>query len=1705
MKRSSKRLWSVLLTLAMLLSIAPVSAYAAGPWWGLFGGGDTEPYGETSYAAYYYVLDPAVSDEDSRDVENFIFIGRGSVSSQLGAPDRDYNKGGTVSIGDNNRGYMKVPADETQTFGTGQNPVKWATYPDITHEGQKYVYEGKAAAGTSSTYSIVWYRYSSSTGYNIYDRENNQNYPFDERNYCWHVDGRIEFSDKVSVTYLVYFPGDSTTSSVTSEGEKTNSATYTSYNKKDTAFSEFGKPNMSDQKYDSEGNKYTFKGWYYDKDCTEPIGNDAVISESITAYGKYEKIDESKPSSITVEVYVDGNKETLTDANLSQYLTDISVAQGTLDNGEVTVSAGSLTVPFKYPVYDAVDLKICLNGNYALQGAEGSFIYGEGWEIPMFDGGGWIIDNIDGGSTLKLYLNTLYSVKYYLDGSETEDPSDTEKYVTGQGVNETTITVESFDPEQRDAAVNGKLRNPSLKYELKLEDVPTGYTGWYKTDSYTDMHKAPYTGTAIADAAGDDKVVHCYGKKNTYDLTYSWIGLPDGAEPTLPAGGTYAYGAAVTLDGTYNKGYTTKVGHDTYTFSGWTCTPKLGANNTMPASDVTVSGTWKKTSSDPQYTVTYGVTGDEPAAHSNMPAEASHYAGDSVDVAAPLITDDTEKNGVSGTWTFNGWTSTDVTVTDGKFTMPAKDVKFTGSWKFTANTHNITINYVDENGDKLQTAYSTTQNDGSNYSFTVSSDEIPLTITNDNGQYVFDHFAAGSAALSGTLKDDVTITAVYLLDSDKNGTPDAYEATVTYEVVNGTWSDDTSENKTHEFTLKTFDTTTNTWVNKDPAPTLGNTIPTDMKPGEDYLSDGASWNTTISLNTEVTGNVTYTYTFRTEKAPGLSVEKSVVSVGGVKVTGEEIPAAIVGDTIVYEIVVKNTGNTELTGINVSDSLWTDGTTINVGGEVKPLTDTAYTIGELDVGGSVTISYNYTVTTVTDHVTTLKNTATASAGDDATGSDTATVKINGAVTITPADITIYMGGDGGYDAVVGTDGNATISNSMPRPLFYVSVPEGTDPDNLTLKGNDGREWRFEEAGLDANRVSLFYINSTGYEDQDPVRVQYSRDGAVYVEDEFDPADVQELYTEYVISIYSGGVTSVWAEFKIGSITTRYSVASETGKLRVRAVEDGGEDKNPVVGVTTMPPAGPLQPGEAAITAPEGTYYTLNDTTVSVDAKGVGLLFDGIIDSDADRTGALIAAIKDRYGTDSSYWNYQAQYLDLVDAKNGNAWVKASGNVTVYWAYPEGTGMEDDFVLYHFKGLHRDGENSGFDIEDIAKTEIETVTITKTEQGISFEVEPGGFSPFVLLSHAKTDAEKGGIDGIEKRLVTDRSKYTGFRLSYPEFSGGKVFVERYGKVTLLYSITVSGTPGTAYVVEDAGAVVKEGSLSGVIGADGKAVVYVAKTFDWNDVRTGSLKNTATVEYNDGTSPEDDSDTVETEVVVYDPVTPPVTPSEPDYKPEWLNTEDHYAYIIGYEDGTVRPYGSITRAETATIFFRLLTDEAREEYWTETNSYTDVSRGDWYNTAVSTLSRLGILGGYEDGTFRPNSGITRAEFAKIAVSFFEYEGIEAENVFTDVAHGSWYEDFVAAAAEIGLIEGYEDGSFRPESGITRAEACTIINRTLGRAPDKGHLLPESEMLTWPDNPESAWYYAQIQEATNSHEYKWLGDIEQWLEKLPERDWAA
>lgn len=253
---------------------------------------------------------------------------------------------------------------------------------------------------------------------------------------------------------------------------------------------------------------------------------------------------------------------------------------------------------------------------------------------------------------------------------------------------------------------------------------------------------------------------------------------------------------------------------------------------------------------------------------------------------------------------------------------------------------------------------------------------------------------------------------------------------------------------------------------------------------------------------------------------------------------------------------------------------------------------------------------------------------------------------------------------------------------------------------------------------------------------------------------------------------------------------------------------------------------------------------------------------------------------------------------------------------------------------------------------------------------------------------------------------------------------------------------------------------------------------------------------------------------------PVTPPSDPDDPD-TPD-LNTVDHYSYIVGYPEDyrtgeptddeelwPVKPQGNITRAEVATIFYRLLTDEARAENWTQDNSFTDVDKGDWFNTPVSTLSAMGIIGGYEDGSFQPNAPITRAEFAAIAVRFFEEKSVDYEmGSFIDIEGDEWYADAIQAAKEYGIIGGYPDGSFQPNDVITRAEACSIVNRTLKRIPEKEHLLPESLMRVWPDNADvDAWFYEDMQEATSSHEYEWIvyqnETVENWTGDREEIDW--
>ena len=382
---------------------------------------------------------------------------------------------------------------------------------------------------------------------------------------------------------------------------------------------------------------------------------------------------------------------------------------------------------------------------------------------------------------------------------------------------------------------------------------------------------------------------------------------------------------------------------------------------------------------------------------------------------------------------------------------------------------------------------------------------------------------------------------------------------------------------------------------------------------------------------------------------------------------------------------------------------------------------------------------------------------------------------------------------------------------------------------------------------------------------------------------------------------------------------------------------------------------------------------------------------------------------------------------------------------------------------------------------------------------------------------------GLDGEENRLVIESVQYLKDGEEYACGDEGLIFRNRYtggntGGDTgaLAVTKTVSGNdadPGDVFtfLVQVQGA---EGEYGGVVFAGGMATVQLmaGQTVLIPGLPAGGAYTvaeapsgyTVTSVGETGVIPADGTATASfnNHRDAYVPIIVPTPGANPT-----LETTDHYAYIIGYEDGTVRPEGNITRAEAATIFFRLLRDDVRGQYWTQVNPYSDVDGEDWFNNAVSTLAAMGIIDGYPDGTFRPNAPITRAEMAKIAVSFFTGTGGAGyAGQFSDVLGGEWFVGYLERALELGIVDGYPDGTFRPGRFITRGETCAMVNRTLGRKPAAGRLLPDGEMNCWTDNPAGAWYYADVQEATNSHDYVMGTDgLEDWTGRRPDRDWAA
>ena len=399
---------------------------------------------------------------------------------------------------------------------------------------------------------------------------------------------------------------------------------------------------------------------------------------------------------------------------------------------------------------------------------------------------------------------------------------------------------------------------------------------------------------------------------------------------------------------------------------------------------------------------------------------------------------------------------------------------------------------------------------------------------------------------------------------------------------------------------------------------------------------------------------------------------------------------------------------------------------------------------------------------------------------------------------------------------------------------------------------------------------------------------------------------------------------------------------------------------------------------------------------------------------------------------------------------------------------------------------------------------TATGTKTASDVDFTVDVKGKEQTMIITSAEgEEAISTYADEFDPKysrtLTAHFDSITGGEVKTTRFTGTTVEIDHAGHYTF-------------FLGEE------KGTRTGVTYDETRYTLYINVRLDQNEnklyvssmgaIRTnadGTWENIALIEMENGEPVRTTNyitfhNTIDTGKDDYYPI---IIPTIIGKDTGMLNKTDHFAYVIGYPDGTVHPNGQITRAEVATIFFRLLRDEVRDGAFTTSNSYSDVAYGKWYNNPISTMSALGIITGYPDGTFKPNKPITRAEFAAIAARFDETQSGKSAT-FSDVI-GHW------AAKEIGIayyndwIKGYPDGTFKPDQNITRAEAMTLINRVLERKPESpADLL--TNMNKWTDNMDtSKWYYLDVQEATNSHGYtRKTFNYELWRQMLPDPDWS-
>ena len=797
-----------------------------------------------------------------------------------------------------------------------------------------------------------------------------------------------------------------------------------------------------------------------------------------------------------------------------------------------------------------------------------------------------------------------------------------------------------------------------------------------------------------------------------------------------------------------------------------------------------------------------------------------------------------------------------------------------------------------------------------------------------------------------------------------------------------------------------------------------------------------------------------------------------------------------------------------------------------------------------------------------------------------------------VIITPADITIYTGGDSYQGDIVDDSGKEVAgsqSNGFPEPGFYITLPtalndqlrENQDDTKLPVNLSDMLSFVYEKEtnrnkgwtlkmynpASDANNIaySKYIYQLVPAENQEPVRLLI-KDAAdnERPSDQFD-FDVNTLYQKYTMTIYGGGnVDTGKVQAVIG--TENYPVFVGTGDLTVRGVKD----KDSTSAVETKKP---VELNKITAVANSSVTYYINDSAIPVrDNADIHLLADGLAAIPDALENAAKDAISEEIGEAIENPEYNFMYLDLVDASNGNAYVTLNKNnekdaVTIHWPIPTDADTSKPIYVVHFDELDRDYTITDGNIpikeEKIvvyhSGAENQKLTVDANAGSVSFETST--FSPFALVYEKDTStpptitthtitatAGTGGSispngavtvnNGENKTFtITPASGYAISDVKVDGASVGAVSSYTFSNVTANHTIHASfywvGTGGGSgsgggHDNDDSD---PTGNLSislDVNGGDDDFTFTVILTdkngddlennFYFNGDFTGTIGSgdEITLESGDkivirnlpeGTRYEVIIETADGYTYVIDGEegvihtgmneaeftatrTVPVADPTVTGVSRWLNTTDHIAYLTGYPGGAFGPDNNMTRAEVAQMFYALLNNKNV----TITKTFPDVPADAWYATAVNTLASLGMVSGDENGNYRPNDPITRAEFCVIALAF-AYEPENAVCYFGDVSRSDWFYTYVAQAASYGWIGGYTNGNFGPNDRITRAQVTTIVNNMLGRAADRDYVIDhQADLVQFTDLTRAHWGYFQIMEATNAHDYTKSNGTENW-----------